>query len=131
MIGLIINLFQGFIAFLIGTIVFDLLHYFFHVCLRSKNKYLKTIGKLHLIHHQFYSVTSIHKEWIKKNLYHHVIFEYVIHCLGIMLCLFYFNTMSILFALSLETIIFTVECYFKGTVRHKPYEQLPADKGSF
>lgn len=132
MIALIIEItWQAMVAFLLGTLVFDILHYFFHLFVDSKYQLLKKIGNMHMMHHRFYtSNLKIHKEWQKQNFINHILVEYCSQLLGITICFLFFNPLSVVIALAFETIIFINVCLCKGVdARHKPYDVLPAEKG--
>ncbi len=123
---------QAIAAYLIGTLVFDLIHYMFHRFLESNHKILKAIGHLHLSHHRFYtSDLTIQPEWTKKNLLNHVLVEYTVHMLSIFSCILFFNPIAIFAAALFETCIFIGVCYCQGRdAHHKIYDILPAYRGS-
>ncbi len=127
----LIILLQAVAAFLIGTIVYDVLHYLFHVCLKSNNKLLKQIGQLHSAHHRFFPATlTIQVEWTQQNLIRHVLFEYLTQVFATLLCLLFLNPIAIFLALIFESGLFLAVCYWRGVdLHHKPYKMLPSYRG--
>lgn len=126
-------LLQAIATYLIGTLVFDVMHYLFHRFLESKYTLLKAIGSIHLSHHRFYtSALKIRPEWTTKNLLHHVIVEYLIQIIAILACAMFFNPVAIIIAALFETSIFVGVCYCRGRdAHHKTYDALPACRSRF
>lgn len=124
-------LIQALAVFLLGTIIFDLFHYLLHRSMRSKNNFLRLLGRFHAIHHHFFPATlKINSEWEKRNLKYHVTFEYLTQVFVTLLCLSVVNHAAILIALILETIIFAYVCYVRGQdPHHRSYDVLPVDRG--
>lgn len=122
---------QAFIAFITGTVLLDILHYLFHRCLKSKYKILKAIGRLHTVHHHFYtSALKIDDKWIKRNLLQHVLLEYVVHMSGILFCLLFLNPWAVMLAAIFETSMFIGICYCRGIdFHHLPQVRLPSSRG--
>ncbi|MES2218809.1 MAG: sterol desaturase family protein [Pseudomonadota bacterium] len=122
---------QATLAFLIGTCLFDLVHYFLHVCLKSKYKILKVIGSFHLAHHRFYSPSlKIEKHWATQNLLYHVLIEYIIQMAGILLCLWFLQPWAVVMAASLQTFIFIKVCINRGVdPHHQAFAKLPSSRG--
>lgn len=122
---------EAIIAFLMGTILFDFVHFGLHQCLRSNYFFLRSIGRLHSVHHRFYSAgLKIKTEWMQANLWQHVLFEYSVQTVGIVCCYFFFNKMAILLALFLETLILFYVLWCRGVdFHHKPYTVLPSYRG--
>lgn len=122
---------QAIAAFLIGTVVFDVLHFLFHHFTGSKYPLLRTIAKYHKIHHRFYSRTlQVNHEWKNKNLLYHVSVEYFSIMVGIASCLFIFNSIAIAIAACFETILFLGVLWCGGVdLHHKPHAKPPRVKG--
>ncbi|MHB1949067.1 MAG: sterol desaturase family protein [Gammaproteobacteria bacterium] len=129
-IGLIL---QALAAFLIGTLVFDVVHFIFHLFITSKSKILRAIGGLHSAHHRFYSSDlQIKPEWARKNIFHHILIEYLVQLASIVACVYFLNPIAVVSAAIFQTIIFVNVCYHKGVdPRHRPYSQLPLSRGGF
>lgn len=123
--------FQSLIAFLIGTVFFDVIHYCLHQGLKSKRSWLKKIGHLHISHHHFYTTSlKIDKSWAKKNLTQHVILEYALQMSGIFLCFWFLPALPVFLAALFDTCIFIHICYRRGIDgHHVPYEHLSAYRG--
>ena len=119
------------IVFLISTIVFDVVHFLLHQCLKSNHKWLRSIGRLHSIHHRFFPFSlKIQTECTQANLLYHVFFEYSVQVGGILLCYLFFSPLVILLALVAETLLFILICLSRGVdLHHKPYDKLPAYRG--
>jgi monoglucosyldiacylglycerol epimerase len=128
LINLITLLLQTLLAFLIGTVIYDFIHYFLHICLKSKNKALRALGKLHIPHHRFFPVSlKIDKAWIQRNLLQHVLAEYVVQSLSLLVCALFLPILPLLIALFVQTCIFFYVCYCRGMDgHHKPYSFLPS-----
>lgn len=124
---------QSIAAYLIGTFVFDVVHYLFHRFLESNYKWLKVIGSTHLWHHRFYtSSLNIQSEWARNNLIYHVFVEYFVHIVSILICFFVFNPIAVMMAILFETGIFMSVWYCRGKdPHHKVYDSLPAYRGGF
>lgn len=128
---IIVIIIQAVVAFLVGTVIFDIIHYFLHRLMKSKNPVLRAIGTIHSAHHRFYSSSlKIDKEWADKNFRRHILFEHLVHIGGILLCLLFFYPAAIVCALILEVSIFINVCINDGVdAHHKSYEKLPAKNG--
>lgn len=126
-------LLQTVAAFLLGTLLFDIYHFFSHCCLKSNIRFFRLIGLIHLTHHRFYSsALKINTHYAKKNFFHHTLVESTFHLIGILFCLLFFNPIAIALALLLEAIIFTVVCFKHGVdSHHKPYSILPSYRNRF
>lgn len=124
---------QTLIAFLIGTLFFDIFHYLSHQFLKSKYTFLRKIGHLHNAHHQFFSSSlEIREKYIKKNFLQHILIEYAVHLCGILFCLLFLNPLAIWIALVCETSLFLFVCYKRGIdPHHRPYTFLPSYRGGF
>jgi monoglucosyldiacylglycerol epimerase len=124
---------QAVVAFLISTIVYDVLHYIFHLCIKSNNKLLKLIGHWHNIHHRFFPATlNIHIEWTKQNLIQHVLLEYLTQIIVTLLLLLFLNSVAIFLALFFESFLFLLVCYWRGVdFHHRSYSILPSHRGGF
>jgi hypothetical protein len=120
-------------AFFIGTITADLVHVFFHLCIRSKNKVLNKIGSFHRSHHRFFTThLTIEKEWEQKNFLHHILIEYLTQILGITLCLLIFPPIPILIAAILQSLIFLYASYLNGIdPHHRPFTHLTSTRGGW
>src|ERR1700733_14807478 len=95
---------QGFAAYLMGTVIFDLIHFALHAFAKSKIHCLKMLANMHMIHHRFFRPTlKINKSLIRKNFLNHVLIEYLAHMCGILLCLLFFHPLAVLAALFFET----------------------------
>lgn len=129
---IIFILLQAIAAFFIGTLLHDILHYLFHVFLKSNNKLLRRIGHWHGAHHRFFSTNlKIQTQWEWENLIKHVVFEYITQVIGSLLCLLFFPLTAILLAITLESIIFVVVCFSRGQdLHHYTREQLPGHRNS-
>lgn len=124
-------LLQAFAAFAFGSVVFDVIHYIFHCCIKSKKPWLRAIGSIHLVHHRFYStMLKVNHAWTTKNLLSHALLEHMTHLLCIIVCLWIFNPIAILLAACVEIIIFLSVIYAKGIdAHHKPNRVMGTKKG--
>lgn len=115
-------------AFLLSTFVFDLVHYFFHRCLKSKSKFWHNIGRLHMAHHRFFTPQlQIDKNFSKENLSKHVVLEFSTHMSIILLGLFIFNPFAILCAAIFEICLTLGILWCRGVdYHHLPIEKLSA-----
>jgi hypothetical protein len=118
-------------VFLLGTIVFDLFHYGFHLGLRSKFPLLRKIGSFHLAHHQFFTPSlEIKPDLANKNFRHHLITEYLISISAMLACLSFAPILAVGLAVSLQTLIFAVVCSQRGVdPHHKPFTHLKPSRG--
>lgn len=125
--------FESITIFLIATVIFDCCHYLFHVFLRSKNKYLQMLGKLHLYHHRFYTHDlQYHSEWHFQNLYISVLLEYVIEFVIIACGFFFFNFYAVILSLLFLFSLLIYVWYVQGKdLHHQTYKQLPAYRAGF
>lgn len=124
-------IFESAAVFLIGTVLLDIVHYFFHQFLISKNKLLNKIGQIHLAHHRFFSPSlKIELKWKTANFWCHVLPEYCIQITAIYGCLLFFQPFAVFIAASLQTLIFFNVCYNQGMDRHhKERDVLQAYRG--
>jgi hypothetical protein len=122
-----------FIAFSVGTLIFDFCHYGMHLCLKSKNKILRKIGQLHLAHHKFLpSSLVIDENARQKNMFYHVIFEYLINLIGIFSCLLFLPKGPVIIAFLVQTGFFFFTFYMKGNdLHHRTLDRVSPDRGVF
>ncbi len=123
---------EALLAFFMGTILFDLVHYGFHYCLTAKFKFLQRIGYLHSSHHRFFPASlTIQNKWIRANLLQHIGCEYFFQVLGSLLCLFFLSSIAIGLAIGFETLIFLCVYVCRGVdLHHRPYQNnLPSFRG--
>lgn len=125
-------LFEAIVIFLLGTILFDIVHFAMHQCMKSKSHFLRKIGQLHHAHHRFYTNNLIiEKAWQQKNLKHHVILEYGTQIIGILICASFVPPLAVYLALFYATCIFLLVCYNRGIdLHHKTLTHLYAYNGS-
>ncbi len=122
---------QGFGAYLIGTVIFDFVHFALHAFAKSQIRCLKMLANMHMIHHRFFRPSlKINISLIKKNFFTHVLIEYSVHICSILLCLLFFHPLAVLGALLFETGIFLGVCYQRGLdLHHRSLTQLNAPRG--
>lgn len=123
---------QTCIAFFVGTVFFDCVHYYLHQWMHSKYKILRRVGRLHRYHHYFFSAKLKHNmAFSTKNIIHRLA-EYLIQVIGSLLCLFFFHYFSILVAILLETYFFIITCYVRGLDEsHLPLSKVSAYSTGF
>jgi hypothetical protein len=124
---------EAMLAFFSATIVFDLLHYFFHQFLQSRYALLRKIGSFHTAHHRFFSVMlKIKKERALANILQHVIIEYSAQTCVILLWSFWLDPRAVMIALLLNTVILVAVCYYRGIdPHHLSSERLPSYRSGF
>src|SRR5262245_55620384 len=63
---------------LIASLVFDVIHYLLHCFAKSKFALLRAFGDLHETHHKFFDrELRFSEEWSARNLWDHVVPEFV------------------------------------------------------
>jgi hypothetical protein len=117
----------GLLVFLLATVCFDLIHIALHWFSGSDNKFLKKIGGLHDVHHEFLDNRLVlHYDLVKANMYCHVIPEFVTQVLVTSLFLLVFPLSTLAVAFFLEILVFVL--IMKGTpgidVNHKQVDRL-------
>ena len=119
------------IAFFIGTVCFDIVHYSFHKCLKSKNKWLRSIASWHNAHHRFFSSSlMIQLEFSRLNLVHHAAIEYAVQVIGTFFCYLFLQPIAITFAILIETLLFINVWLSNGRdLHHRSYTILPSYRG--
>ena len=120
--------FQAWITFLVGTVLFDFIHYFLHQWMRSKHPFLRAIGRLHRYHHYFFSTSlKINKAFTFKNIIWQGIPEYMTQVIGSLFCLLFFNPIAIFIAIMIETYFF-IEMLCVGGIdgNHRPLKRAKA-----
>src|SRR4051794_20708864 len=71
-------LLQAGALFVVATFVFDAIHYTLHLCLNSRQRWLRPLARPHLAHHVFFDRRlRYHDGALVPNLLHHVIPEYL------------------------------------------------------
>ncbi len=122
---------QALLAFFIGTVIFDLIHYLLHCCFHAKQPWLKRLGALHMAHHRFYSPDlKVKTQFARQNMTQHLVVECVFQSLGILFCLCFFPWPAVLLALFIQGVIFTCVLWQRGQdSRHVTYEKLPRHRG--
>ena len=69
---------QGFVVFVVSTLLFDALHWLLHRWGRSKIPLLRTFSRWHWVHHAFLDrKMRVHPELVRQNLIYHVMPEYL------------------------------------------------------
>jgi hypothetical protein len=115
-------------VFLASTVVFDTVHFLLHVFARSRFALLRRIGKLHNAHHRFLDRNlELQPEYLRKNLYLHVIPEFVTQ-IGVSIALLAVLPGKVVFpAMGLQTLVFLLILRTKGVdINHKPIKTLRA-----
>jgi hypothetical protein len=122
---------EGCVAYLLGTVIFDVCHYVLHRLAKSKNVFLKNLSQRHMIHHRFfYPHLKINPALRKQNLLSHVLPEYCVHMMSISLCFLFFHPLAVSMALIFETVLFLYVCYSQGMdAHHQPITQLISPRG--
>lgn len=133
MIVIITILFQAFLAFLFGTVLFDVLHFSMHRWMKSNSLILKKIGNWHSVHHRFLpGDLVIRKDWADKNLFRHVTLEYFVQLCGIGLSGFFVSHIAQLLAMIFSSLLFVIVWRCRGAdLHHSSYTVLPAYRGGF
>ena len=65
--------------YLSGSLFFDIIHYYFHRCSKSRSKWLRRIGYLHMAHHFYF---NRHLQFNSRYLVHNMFFELPMECLS-------------------------------------------------
>ena len=122
---------QSILAYLTGTVLFDVIHYFFHQSMKSQHASLKMLGRLHGMHHRFFPATlTIQKTLWQENFIRHVTFEYVTQVCGTLFCLFFMHPYAIAFAIIFETcLFFSVYQWHGEDPHHRSIAKLSAHRG--
>lgn len=120
------------IAFLLSTLLFDIIHYFLHQSAKSKLPLLKQLASIHTPHHLFFtSNLKINHLWQKKNLKQHILLEYLIQIMGILLCSFFFSLPAIILAILFTTCISSYILFCGGLdKRHTQQDTIQPYRGS-
>lgn len=114
LLSLIATSIQTCIAFFVGTVLFDLLHYSLHRWMRSKYKSLRFIGRLHRYHHYFFTAQLQNNMAFSTQNIIHRLAEYLIQVLGSLLCLLFLNVFPVFVAIILETYFFIMTWRARG-----------------
>lgn len=119
----------GIVLLLVATVVFDIIHVLLHYFYQSKSSFLKRIGALHEVHHEFLDRDlKIHEDKIKGNVYCHVIPEYITQLIVTLGFALFLPPIVVGTALFLETLTFAL--ILRGTpgfdVNHHYVEKLGA-----
>ena len=126
-----ILLLQAAVAFLFGTLLFDILHYFMHQWIKSKQFFLRKIGQWHGYHHRFFTKKlTIETKWYKQNLRYHVLLEYIVQLIGILFCGLFLPSIAIIAAILFSTCLLISVWQSQGKDwHHTAYTHLPAYQG--
>lgn len=102
--------------FLFGSLLFDGVHYILHVFETSRFQFLRRLGALHGIHHDFLDrQMKIHRQYSSGNLLHHVLPEYGTAVIGMtVLSYLYFGWVAGAIVISLRTVMVAVYLLQKG-----------------
>lgn len=122
---------QAILAFFIGTVIFDFIHYLLHCCFHAKQRWLKRLGALHMAHHRFYSPDlTVKTQFSRQNMTQHLLVECIFQSLGILACALFLPWNAVFLGLLIQAIIFICVTYQRGQdSRHRPYTQLPPHRG--
>jgi len=126
-------IFQTIGVFLLGTLVFDLVHVLFHIALTSKKRGIRRLGRWHLVHHRFFTPQlQINSKWTLRNLSQHVTLEYSTQMLTSFCCLFFLNVTPVYLAMILQTFIFLCVIKDRGQdLHHRPMSKFKRYGGGF
>ena len=95
---------QGFLVFVLSTLLFDALHWLLHRWGRSKNRLLRRFSRWHWVHHRFLDrKMRIHPELVWQNLIYHVLPEYLTSMAGTVVFLLVFSWPPIAVVAALRT----------------------------
>lgn len=134
MIHIIFIIVEAAAAFLLGTILFDGIHYLLHQFVKSRYSVLQKLSRLHLYHHRFFTPTlQINADFANDNLRGHVMLEYLCQMIGILACLVIFAPAAILLAILFQTALSgMVWFYWRGSdLHHRSYTRLPSYRGGW
>lgn len=82
---------QALATFVVSTLLFDILHYLLHRWGHSRNRLLRTFASWHWVHHAFLDrKMRVNLEIVTKNIWYHVLPEYLTSMAGTLLFLLVF-----------------------------------------
>jgi sterol desaturase/sphingolipid hydroxylase (fatty acid hydroxylase superfamily) len=123
---------QAFIVFVSATFVFDVIHYILHRFVESRSPFLRSIGNLHLAHHDYFDTQlRFNEELYLKNFVEHSLPEYFTQmtvCLATLLIFDWMPVVGTMCLFSLRVII--SEFMLRGQdTHHRPLEVVPGRHG--
>lgn len=127
MATVILQILGGFLLLLVATIVFDILHWLLHAWTGSRYSLLRAAGALHQTHHRFLDrELVIHDELLWRNVWHHVVPEYLVQLSVTLAFLPLVPQLTVITALALETLVFILIMWGKPgvDVNHHPVDRL-------
>ncbi len=119
----------GLLLMLLATFVFDIIHVLLHILANSRWAWLKAIGDLHTVHHEFLDEDlRIHEDKIPANVRCHVIPEFITQIVVTTPFFLVFPPLSVVVALGIEVLTFVL--IMRGTpgfdLNHRYVDKLVA-----
>ena len=113
--------------FVVATFVFDAVHFSLHLCLKSRYRWLRNLGRPHQAHHVFFDrQLRYHEVAAVPNLLHHVVPEYATQ---IVVCALAFATLEplpVIVVMLAFTALFASVMILQGKdPHHIPYRTIP------
>jgi hypothetical protein len=127
----IITVAQAILLFILGAFSFDCVHYILHVWENSRFRFLRFLGGLHAVHHEFLDrEMRIQRPYSRSNLLNHVVPEYLTGIAGSALLAVLFGWISAgILVVAVRTLMVIAYLLQKGEdFTHKPVSRIRADR---
>ncbi len=110
---------QGVLLFLLSTFLFDVLHYLLHRWRLSSSRLLRTFASWHQTHHDFLDdQMNVHPELVMRNIWAHLVPEYISSLLGTVIWIFVFDPVPVLIICVIHTGLFVMRMWTEGLDTH-------------
>jgi len=122
---------QGFVVFLVSTLIFDALHWLLHRWGRSKNRLLRRFSRWHWVHHRFLDrKMRVHPELVWSNLFFHIMPEYLTAMAGTVVFLLVFPWQPIAVVAAIRTVMLVFVIRDEGMdVNHMNMDRISGRQG--
>jgi len=106
---------EGTVAFIASTALFDILHYLLHRWGKANNPLLRLFASWHWVHHAFLDrKMRVHTDLTIKNVFYHILPEYLTSMAGTLVFLFVFPWQPIAALAVIRTIMLVVTIKDEG-----------------
>jgi len=125
---------QSLLLFVLGVVGFDGVHYILHVWEHSRFPFLRWLGGLHAVHHEFLDKNmQIQAQYTGVNIFNHVIPEYATGTAGTLILAGITGWWTAgLLVFAVRTVMVVVYCVQKGhDFTHKPVTRINANRSLF
>lgn len=124
---------QSAAVFVVSTSLFDVLHFLLHRWRRSRFRILRLFASWHQVHHDFLDQNmDVHPELKGKNLWAHLVPEYLTSMGGTLALLLVFPPAPVLVICMIHTVLFVIRIRTEGfDTHHMAIDRVSGQRGTW